>query len=484
MMYLRSAEYHAFEGAGAPYLYLVPSAAVVRLDEPSRAVLEFIERGIAERRDVGVAEIFSGLESRWPRDELKSAIEDLLTARAIRSVSEPVVAPKAEPPKRRIPLTTLVLNVTSKCNLSCGYCYEYGEDKIVEASTKPRFMNEATARQSVDFMFAESAESERVHLTFFGGETLLNFKVLQSALAYAQEQARALGKEVDASMTTNATLLRDEVIDWIVANDVGVTVSIDGGREQQDKHRVFANGMGSYDVILPNIKQLLARHKRRPVGARVTLTGQNLDVIAIYTHLAEEVGFWEVGFAPVTTSWQRDYAIEEAGFALMLGQFQQLAQDYLAAALAGRHHGFSNVRTTLDEIHKGMSKAYPCGAGLGLMGVATDGDVALCHRFAGSNSHKLGNVADGIDRSFQDDFFTRHHIANKTDCATCWARPICAGGCYHEAHTRYGSTEQPNLHYCNWIRSWTDTCLQVYGTLAEKKPEFLAQFGGGVEVPS
>ena len=34
-----------------------------------------------------------------------------------------------------------------------------------------------------------------------------------------------------------------------------------------------------------------------------------------------------------------------------------------------RHHGFSNVKETLEEIHKGVSKAYPCGAGLGLMGV-------------------------------------------------------------------------------------------------------------------
>src|SRR5204862_2212419 len=133
----------------------------------------------------------------------------------------------------------------------------------------------ATARQSVDFMFAEAGDQTNVNLTFFGGETLMNFKVLQSSLAYARERATVLGKEVSASLTTNATLLREEVIDWIVANDVGVTISIDGAREQQDKFRVFANGMGSYDIILPNIKSLLARHRRRPVGARVTLTGQN-----------------------------------------------------------------------------------------------------------------------------------------------------------------------------------------------------------------
>src|SRR5262252_9591071 len=473
MMQLRRGEYHSFRGgdAGARFLYLVPSAAVVRLDDVSEAVLETLAEG-----DRDATELAESLGSRWGMDVVRSSIDELVGMRAIHTVAAPPPKPVAEKPKRRIPLQTLVLNVTSKCNLSCGYCYEYGEDRIVESTTKPRFMNEETAKQSVDFMFSEAGDSPTVNLTFFGGETLLNFKMLKSALAYAKQRAEPLGKQVNASLTTNATLLREEIVDWIVENDVGVTVSIDGAREQQDKFRVFSNGMGSYDLVVPNIKELLRRHRRRPVGARVTLTGQNLDVVSIYRHLYEELGFWEVGFAPVTTSWQREYAIEDEGFRQLLSGFQTLAGEFLDAALAGRRHGFSNVRDTLEEVHKGMSKAYPCGAGLGLMGVATDGDVALCHRFAGSNEHKLGSVFDGIDHSRQDDFLLKHHIANKTDCATCWARPLCAGGCYHEAHTRYGSTVEPNLHYCEWIRAWTNTCLEVYGVLADKKPEFLAQF--------
>ncbi|MBM3276202.1 MAG: SPASM domain-containing protein, partial [Candidatus Sericytochromatia bacterium] len=125
---------------------------------------------------------------------------------------------------------------------------------------------------------------------------------------------------------------------------------------------------------------------------------------------------------------------------------------------------------------KGVSEAYPCGAGLGLLGVSTSGDVAVCHRFAGSDAHKLGTVSDGLDRDAQRRFLDAHHVADKTDCHTCWARPLCAGGCYHEAHVRYGTTTQPNLHYCEWIRGWTDTCLTIYGALSVRNPGFLERF--------
>jgi uncharacterized protein len=110
------------------------------------------------------------------------------------------------------------------------------------------------------------------------------------------------------------------------------------------------------------------------------------------------------------------------------------------------------------------------------MGVATNGDVALCHRFAGSDDHRLGDVHGGVSWERQQAFLESHHIAEKTDCRSCWARPICAGGCYHEANTRYGSTERPNLHYCEWIRGWTHTCLEIYGEIAVRNPAFLRQF--------
>ena len=474
-------ECHPFEAAGRQFLYLVPSAAVFALDDTSAAVVETLRGG-----QLAAPDLYARLAPRFDPRTVEDSLAELAGARVIQPVEPAAPAvPPPEPapniiPLKPIPLSTLVVNVTNRCNLSCAYCYEYGEDKITEptAGGMPKLMSEETARESVDFMIERSGGSPVVRLTFFGGETLLNFAVLEKTIPYARRRAAEVGKRVEFSLTTNGTLLRPEVIEFLADNDVGVTISIDGPKEMQDKFRVFHDGRGSYDVVAPKVRELLKRHTSRPIGARVTLTSDVLDITRIYRHLREEVGFWEVGFAPVTTSPARAHAIGESGFDSMLAQFRELAHEFLEAALAGRHHGFSNVRDTVEELHKGASKALPCGAGLGLMGVATNGDVALCHRFAGSDDHKLGTVRDGVDDTTQTAFLDAHHIDRKTDCRTCWARPLCAGGCYHEAYTRYGTTEAPNLHYCEWIRGWTETCLEIYGEIAERNPAYLRRFDG------
>jgi uncharacterized protein len=447
--------YHRFQAASREFLYLVPSAAIFELDDDAVAALDHPD---------------------------KASPDSLAELRGVGAIGLQPATPKQMPPPD-FPLTTLVLNVTNQCNLSCTYCYEYGEDKIVDTENgrKAKFMSEETARQSVDFMLRESGSNRMAHLTFFGGETLLNLPVVKSTIEYARRRAAEAGKEVDFSLTTNATLLKPDVIEFLAEHRVGVTISIDGPKEVQDEFRVFHNGAGSYEVVAPKIKELLRRHRSRPIGARVTLTTANRDIRGIFHHLRHEIGFWDVGFAPVTTAPNRLYAIGEEGYDRMLEQFRALAAEFLEYALDNRHHGFSNVKDTLEEIHKGVNKAYPCGAGLGLMGVSTDGDVALCHRFAGSDDHKLGTVAGGVDKLVQIGFLEKHHIDHKTDCAQCWARPLCSGGCYHEAHTRYGDTARANLHYCEWIRGWTETCLKIYAELAVRNPRYLEQFDDEVE---
>jgi uncharacterized protein len=465
------AEFHPFHAAGVDFLYLAPSGGIFAVSPAGMAVLELLGEGPADSD-----RIERELRARgFAQVEIAEALGDLRDARAIQD-GEGFVDPPQDPVEH-FPLQSLVMNLTNQCNLSCQYCYEFGADKVATPEGKPKFMSEEIARASVDHLIASAKGRRAVHITFFGGETLMNFPLLKWVVGYATEAATAAGLYIDFSLTTNGTLLSPEVIEFLAAHSIGVTVSIDGPKEMHDALRVYSNGKGSYDVMAPKVKALIAQHQTRPIAARVTLTQQVADVSRIFRHLKEEMGFAEVGFAPVTAAPDRLYTIETRKMDSVFDQFKTLACEYRDQAVEDKLHGFSNVSDTLSELHAGINKSHPCGAALGLMGVGPSGDLAPCHRFVDSDTHAMGNVLEGgVDRAKQRDFLTRGHIGAKYACHTCFARPLCAGGCHHEAFVRYGDTGHPNLHFCDWVRDWTHLCLEIYGEIAVRNPAFFRHF--------
>lgn len=467
----RPAEAHAFRAAEAEFLYLVPSGAIFRMEGLPKVVNDLVGQGEFSRQ-----EIVARLQARgYSTHEVETTLDEMEQAEALASNRSKPVAPAV--PLQNFPLQRVVLNVTNQCNLACTYCYEYSEDKIQQSEGKPKYMSKEVAESAIEMLIRESPGRKGIHVTFFGGETLLNFPVLRSTVQYAKQKAAEAGKQIEFSLTTNATLLTEEIVEFFSEHRFGVTVSIDGDKELNDRMRVFHDGRGSYEVIAPKIKNLLKRHRTNSIGARVTLTSGVSDVRRIYRHLTGELGFDAVGFSPATASPDRLYHIGAKKMDNILDAFAELAWEYRDHAVEGRSHGFSNVSDTLKELNSGVSKAYPCGAGLGLLGVSTGGDIGLCHRFVDSPVGKMGHVKNGgVDHDARREFLSTHHIGARYDCHTCWARPVCAGGCYHEAYIHYGDTSAANLHYCDWIRGWNDLCLQIYGEISVRNPSFLERF--------
>ncbi|MFY9341231.1 MAG: quinohemoprotein amine dehydrogenase maturation protein [Planctomycetota bacterium] len=475
-MQLQTVLHRRFRGErGTEFVYVATSAAILGLDASTGAIVDaFAVPGGCDDE--------AWLAGQPDRALAEGSLHDLVDLGVIRPVGEGQ-APRAQLPPMPFPLATLVLNVTNKCNLTCTYCYEYGEDRLTagegsKGTGKPK-MDDDTARQSIDFLLRSCGDRPQVSITFFGGETLLNFPAIRAAVEYAEQRASAVRKRVHYSLTTNATLLTDEVVDFLTQHRFGITVSIDGDQHEQDRHRTFAKGAGSFEVIAPRIRHLIATNKERKgrsIGARVTLTSGAAPAPATYRFLTGELGFDEVGFAPVTAGLGRDYALGEKGYQKLLREFGELADDYVAAAWRGDNHGFANLGDLLRELHQGVNKAHPCGAGLGLLGVSTEGELGLCHRFVESKSHAVGTVATGIDEAVRTSFLQQAHVDQKTDCTQCFARPLCAGGCYHEAHVRYGDATAANLHYCEWIRGFVDLGLSTYARIMERNPKFFARF--------
>jgi uncharacterized protein len=463
--------HHRFDLDGEPFLFAAASGALVGLDHAAvRVLARFQEHPAAE-----LGELLTGKGTR-------DAVRDLAALGVLRPLGEVTSVPDALPPMP-FPLQSLVLNVASKCNLACTYCYEYGEErpdpKRPDGSKPSSNMTPETAKRSVDLLLEESGGRGAVTVTYFGGETLLNFDVVRSATLHAEERARELGMQVNFSLTTNATLLTPPIVEFLVEHGFGVQVSIDGTPDDHDRHRTYASGRGSYTVVRENVDYLL-KHNRagngRPIGARVTVTHGFRPIPETLRHLRDELGFDSVGFAPVTSGGDVDHALKESDMDRLLADFRSLADDYVQAAKDGSDLGFSNLGDLLRELHQGANKAHPCGAGLGLLGVSTDGDLHPCHRFVEGGSHSLGTLDDGIDAAKREDLLKRTHVSNKSDCASCFARPHCAGGCYHEAEMRHGDIGSANLHHCDWIRAWTALGLEVHARLTRDAPDFLARF--------
>lgn len=447
---------------GRELLFHVPTTALFEIDALDGAVLSFFaEAGRADQAAVRAR--FADAEPDELAERLRGLVDlDILTDGR---------APAAERPAIRIeafPLSTIVLNVNTGCNLACSYCYK--ED--LDTPSKGRKMALETAVASIELLLRESPDRDAYNIVFFGGEPLSNLGLIRDVVAHAERRFGGLRKAVNFTLTTNATLLTPEIVDWLDAHRFGLTVSMDGPKALHDSRRKTVGGKGSYDAVAAKSRMLLDRYRSRPVGARATLTAGVTDVEAIWDHLKNEIGFAEVGVSPVTSGDMAVFNLSGAELAEVFAGMKALGRRYRDAALEGRNIGFSNMHQLMQDLWEGRSKALPCGAGIGMLAVDHQGGLNLCHRFTGSGHETYGTVGTGIEKDRLGAFLESRLDRNDKGCATCRIRNLCAGGCYHESYARFSDPLSPTYHYCELMRGWVDSGIEVYGELIARAPGF------------
>ena len=454
---------HRVDVDGLAMLMHAPTTSLFEMDEVSASVYDLFRR-------VGVADadlLRAELGDRFSPQDLADCLQSLISLDILRDSADPgkpISIQKVED----IPLSTIILNVNTGCNLACTYCYK--EDLTTPA--KGEKMDFDTARAAIDLLLRQAASRDKVNVVFFGGEPLSNMPLIRQTVDYAEARVAELGKTVDFTLTTNATLLTEEIVDWLDAHRFGLTVSMDGPRALHDKNRKTVGGRGTYDVVAKKVRMLLSRYRARPVGARVTLTAGVTDVLAIHDHLINDLGFAEVGFGPATSGPIAVFNLQPDMLKSVFEDMKTLGRRYVEAAIRGENIGFSNMHQLLSDIAQGMKKAVPCGAGLGLLAVDKGGDLHLCHRFVGSNQPTYGNVTTGIDVPKLAGFVEQAQDRSAFGCKTCRIRSICAGGCYHESYARQNDPFAPVYHYCDLLRDWVDFGIEAYTRIMRANPSF------------
>src|ERR1700676_4192177 len=252
------------------YLLHVPTTAVFGVDALGLSVIEHCR----EEGGRSVDELEALLADRYPPSRVRAFAAELRTLEMLQPSGSLRPINPSSVKVSAYPLSTLALNVNTGCNLSCSYCYK-------EDLAKPkdgRKMNFVTAARSVDLLLEAGAARDRVNIVFFGGEPLTNVALIKQVVGSAEAAAARAGKNMDFSMTTNATLLTPPLIEYFDEHRFGISVSMDGPKVIHDRHRKSVGRRGAYDVVARKVQLLLERYRSRPVGARVTFGGGSSEV--------------------------------------------------------------------------------------------------------------------------------------------------------------------------------------------------------------
>ena len=322
-------------------------------------------------------------------------------------------------------IKAVCLNIIHGCNLRCKYCFadegEYNGHKGV--------MSVETAKKAIDYVVKRSGPRRNIEIDLFGGEPTMIMDTIKEIIAYARENEKAWKKNIRFTMTTNATLLNEDMMEFMDKEMGNIILSLDGRKEVNDNVRIKVDGSGSYDDILPNIKRMIEkRDKSKHYYVRGTFTGANTDFYEDVKAMVNE-GFREISIEPVVLEKGHFLELKEEHLPEIFENYDKLYNEMARRKKEGDEFNFYHFNIDLNGGPCVYKRISGCGAGFEYVAITPQGEVYPCHQFVGKEEFKLGSIYDDTYDAELGKKFKKAHIYNKPKCRECWARFYCSGGC-------------------------------------------------------
>ena len=352
----------------------------------------------------------------------------------------------------------IILGVTERCNLRCEYCCYSGHFEG----------HRAHANRSMSFEIAQKAVFQHLHtrqkedlcgVSFYGGEPLLEFDLIKKVVAFAEEEAKQVEKDLVFSITTNGTLLDDEKIHFLVDHKFLILISLDGPKEAHDRYRVFAGEErnGSFDIVSKNIRRFIELYPEYLArGLSVTLAPpirwQETEDL-----LKEWYPKFHLTRLSLVNTGNKDFADGRKGCPSpseceVDGKMSyQFFSDKDEEVLAKEFHCFIEAlqNKTLEEltaemplhsllfgpriksIHKRQVTAkpqawpfsVPCLPGFARRFCDTEGRYHICERVDSSERFTIGDVWNGLNTDKINNLLAWY--STLVDCPNCSSKKIC-----------------------------------------------------------
>ena len=353
-------------------------------------------------------------------------------------------------------IKALCLHVAHTCNLNCSYCFasqgKYQGDRAV--------MSFEVGKRAFDFLIENSGTRRNLEVDFFGGEPLMNWDVVKQLVAYARSIEKEHNKNFRFTLTTNGLLIDDEVIDFLNKEMSNVVLSLDGRREVHDLFRKDYAGNGSYERIVPKFKRLVEARGGKDYYVRGTFTHNNVDFTNDIFHMAD-LGFTELSMEPVVCAPTDPCALTKEDMPKIFEQYEILAKEMIKRKKEGRPFTFYHYMLDLKNGPCIYKRITGCGSGTEYMAVTPWGELFPCHQFVGDPKYSLGNIYDGITNTAIQDEFRSCNAYTRPECADCWARLYCSGGCAANAYHATGSINGVYEYGCELFKKRIECAVMM-----------------------
>lgn len=316
----------------------------------------------------------------------------------------------------KVRLTYYELIITENCNLRCIYCYDdYFSDRTSCSYTPSMSLH--MIDDVITFIKKTYDYNRQITISFFGGEPLLQWDfITQFVKKFNQTRIKK-----EYVLNTNATLLNEEKINFMVRHNFKPTISIDGTKESHDINRIDAHSKGSWEKTIQLVPELYSKSKHVNnviLNALMVINTKNIFYLVDSFEFLNKLGF--------TINILFDYTDNFSDDDLHLLK-QQLKHLFI-------EKGYTNF-TQLKKILNDGYRSHYCFTPYHAVSIAPSGKLYYCHQFVpkmsdSENTEYYGDIYNGY---YNADYYTtvnnRIFMDTFESCNNCSAKNWCAGGC-------------------------------------------------------
>lgn len=318
--------------------------------------------------------------------------------------------------------THLTINLSSKCNLNCSYCYR-DKDHKNEMSLEKAF-------EIIDYAdkYYKTNNNEIVFSIDMTAESFLDKEKIKGLykkiLEYKEHQKMRLW------FMSNGTRLTDDYIELIKQMPIEpFWVSFDGPEEIHDANRKYYNGKGSFNDVIDNIKILQENNIDIKISCVLTNNYPYPDKLFNYLKSLNVKG---IQICPVRNGCEVSLTKEsletvKESYRKLYEQIYKeiMKKDYSSVKLLKEDF----ILQTCSILFNRIRQAGRCTWGQEAV-VDAQGNMYPCLYVIGNEKYFLGNISEKMNAR---DFLQPITVTDRQKCKCCWARFLCGGTCHYNS---------------------------------------------------